>query len=368
MASSVLAVVLIGPESVASPPILDAPLPASPPHAPLLDASETSAEELTEVVQEYCVRCHSDSRLRGNLSLETFDVATVADQAEVGERVINKLRAAMMPPPGVRRPPADTLLALVEEIEGRIDRAAEREPEPGSRSFQRLNRVEYATAVEDLLGLRIDAGEWLPLDAYLANFDNMAVAQTLSATLLDAYLTAANEVSRLALGHPTSSETSVSYRVSVYESSMRGIDSTAPPSARAAVSCESTTSPPTGSTSSDSTSGPGDVARGEQLDISIDGEQVALLDLAVLHIDADLGPNWTMETEPVFIPAGHHRVAAAFVETVSGPYDDILEPHGSSLAGTRAPVGYGVTLLPHLRDMTIVGTEEPARGVGDHLT
>ena len=321
--------------------------------------AEIPAPVLTEVVQEYCVRCHNDRRLRGNLSLEAFDVTNVARQPEVGEKMISKLRADMMPPPGVARPSADTLLALVETLEESIDDEAARDPEPGFRTFQRLNRVEYANAVEDLLGLSIDAGEWLPLDSYLANFDNMAVAQTLSATLLDAYLTAANEVSRLALGHPTSSETSVSYRVSVYESQhawdrLEG----APFGTRGGV-VRDHHFPADGEYSFRFNFWAGDVARGEDLDISIDGERVALLELEVLHIDADLGPNWTMETEPVFIPAGHHRVAAAFVEQVSGPYDDILQPHESSLAGTRAPVGYGVTLLPHLRDMTIMGPKNP---------
>ena len=83
----------------------------------------------------------------------------------------------------------------------------------------------------------------------------------------------------------------------------------------------------------------GDKARYEDLDVSIDGERVALLELEVLHIDADLGPNWIMETEPISIRAGHRRVAAAFIEKMAGPYDDILQPHESSLAGTRAAVG-----------------------------
>ncbi|GIT50978.1 MAG: hypothetical protein Ct9H300mP15_11910 [Gemmatimonadota bacterium] len=143
----------------------------------------------------------------------------VADQAETGEKMINKLRAGMMPPPGARRPSSDTLFALVETLEEIIDEESGENPNPGfPGSFQRLNRTEYSNAIEDLLGLKVDAGEWLPLDSYLANFDNMAVAQTLSATLLDAYLNAPNEISRLALGEPNAAETSATYRVSVYES------------------------------------------------------------------------------------------------------------------------------------------------------
>jgi hypothetical protein len=331
------------------------------------DVSRASSEVLTGVVQQYCVRCHNDQTLRGNLSLQTFEVGEVADEAETGEKMINKLRAGMMPPPGARRPSPDTLLALVETLEEIIDEASAQNPNPGFRTFQRLNRAEYSNAIDDLLGLRVDAGQWLPLDSYLANFDNMAVAQTLSATLLDAYLTAANEVSRLALGEPNAAETSATYRVSVYESqhAWERIEG-APFGTRGGIVADHYF-PADGEYVFRFSFWAGDKARYEDLDISIDGERVSLLELEVLHIDADLGPNWVMETEPISIRAGHRRVAAAFIEKVAGPYDDILQPHESSLAGTRAAVGYGVTLLPHLRDMTIVGPRDP-RGVSGAST
>ncbi len=337
------------------------------PAAATSDAPDIPHEVLTGVVRQYCVRCHNDQALRGNLSLEAFEVEEVAERAETGEKMINKLRAGMMPPPGARRPSSDTLLALVETLEGIIDEASARDPDPGFRTFQRLNRTEYANAIEDLLGLKVDAGQWLPLDSYLANFDNMAVAQTLSATLLDAYLNAANEVSRLALGEPNAAETSATYRVSVYESQHAWERVEGAPFGTRGGMVKDHYFPADGEYVFRFSFWAGDKARYEDLDISIDGERVALLELEVLHIDADLGPNWIMETEPISIHAGHRRVAAAFIEKVAGPYDDILQPHESSLAGTRAAVGYGVTLLPHLRDMTIVGPRDP-RGVSEAST
>ncbi len=320
---------------------------------------DPSMAELDEAIESYCVRCHSDRRLRGNLSLEDFQVARADEQAEVAERVINKLRAAMMPPPGEDRPGGDTLVALVEEIERVVDRAAELQPNPGGRRFQRLNRAEYERAIQDLLGLEVDASDWLPQDMLLANFDNMAVTQTLSSTLLEAYLNAANEVSRLALGHAGASRTSKTYRVPVYESQhawdrVEG----APYGTRGGLVVDHHV-PASGEYVFDLSLWAGDVARFEDLDISVDGERVALVPLEVLHEDADLGPNWTMRTEPVFIESGQRKIAATFIRTVGGPYDDVLEPHDWSLAGTRAPVGYGVTLLPHLRDLTIIGPTNP---------
>lgn len=102
-------------------------------------AGAMSDADLTGVVQQYCVRCHSDQRLRGNLSLESFDVESAADRAATAEQMITKLRAGMMPPAGSRRPAGDSLLILVETLEQRIDEAARRSPQPGSRVFQRLN-------------------------------------------------------------------------------------------------------------------------------------------------------------------------------------------------------------------------------------
>ena len=170
-----------------------------------------SNPELTDVVQQYCVRCHNEQRLTGNLSLETFAVEVADQQAETAEKMIMKLRAGLMPPPGARRPEGDTLLSLVQTLEKVIDAAAAARPNPGARRFQRLNRAEYERVIRDLLALNVDAGRWLPADTYLGNFDNMSAAQGLSTTLLEAYLRAATEISRLASGTPDALPSSVKY-------------------------------------------------------------------------------------------------------------------------------------------------------------
>jgi len=122
----------------------------------------------------------------------------------------------MMPPPTARKPGGDTLLALVEALEATIDKAAR--PNPGSRTFQRLNRPEYERAVRDLLGVQVNAGDFLPLDTKSANFDNIADVQSLSPTLLDAYLNAASAVSRMAVGDKAAPAIPVTYRQSPFVS------------------------------------------------------------------------------------------------------------------------------------------------------
>src|SRR5579884_2336438 len=159
--------------------------------APKQGSALHSDADLNAVVKQYCAGCHSDTGKSGNLSLVGFDVSAAPQHAEVAEKMIRKLRAGMMPPPGARRPDADTQLALVTRLETVIDADSAKNPNPGGRTFQRLNRPEYKRAIQDLLALDVDPGLWLPLDTMSNNFDNMADAQTMSATLVESYLNAA---------------------------------------------------------------------------------------------------------------------------------------------------------------------------------
>ena len=183
--------------------------PVGSPH-PVLPADLGSAP-LDEIVERYCTRCHSERRLRGNLSLEGFDITRAAENAETAERMIRKLRAGMMPPPGARRPADDTLTALAQFLEDVVDEAAAARPHAGTRPFQRLNRAEYARVVHDLLGLTVDPEDWLPPDRISDGFDNIAEAQTLTATLMDAYLAAASEIARRAIGDRDAATASITY-------------------------------------------------------------------------------------------------------------------------------------------------------------
>ncbi len=152
------------------------------------------------VLRKYCVTCHNDKSKTGGLSLASFDVARAANDAETAEKMIRKLQAGMMPPPGVLRPDPATYAAVLSALETTVDVAARVAPNPGRRTFQRLNRAEYARAIRDLLALDVNAGDWLPLDRMSANFDNIADEQALSPTLLEAYLNAASAISRMAVG------------------------------------------------------------------------------------------------------------------------------------------------------------------------
>ena len=323
--------------------------------------ADLTPPELTAVVQKYCVACHNDQLLTGNLSLQIYAVEAASQRAVVSEKVIAKLRAGMMPPPGVARPGGDTLQQLVETLEQAMDRAAAKSPDPGSRGFQRLNRAEYQASIKSLLGLDIVAGTYLPLDTKSENFDNIADVQMMSSTLLDAYLGAAAEISRLALGNREASAHEVTHSVSGYASQLEHVDG-APFGTRGGLSVMHTF-PADGDYSfrivfAHTTTGEGfagSIARDEQVEISINGERVALLAVDQ-WLDITSPEGISMRSEPVHVRTGPQRVSAAFIRKGEGPITDLMSPHEWSLADRHTGMAsYGLTLVPHLQDLVIGG-------------
>ena len=328
-------------------------------------------EELTELIQRYCVACHNDFMLTGNLSLTGFEVEKAPEMAETAERMIRKLQAGMMPPQGMPRPGGDTLMILVEDLERRIDEAAARNPNPGWRTFQRLNRAEYASAVRDLLGLEIDVGTFLPLDTKSANFDNIADVQMPSATVMEGYLRAANHLSRIALGDPEAEPNSTRYRLPRTASQKDRVGG-APFGTRGGVSVIHNF-PADGKYVFHIQPYPG--VEGEvfgrtfgevQIEVSIDGARVALMTVDPWMNESEPS-GLNMRTDSLYVRAGPKRVTAAFLRRFEGEVDDLIRPIDHTLADGQIGGGYGVTTLPHLQRLTILGPYE-VTGVSDTPT
>jgi len=163
-------------------------------------ASTIEPESVRAVLTEYCVECHNDRLKTAALALDTFDLAKIAANPEVWEKVVRKLRGRMMPPLGRRRPDDNTYNNVVTYLEKSLDTAAASNPNPGrTATFRRLNRSEYQNAIRDLLAVEVDVTPLLPKDDASFGFDNVGVSN-LSATLLERYLAAAQKISRLAVG------------------------------------------------------------------------------------------------------------------------------------------------------------------------
>jgi len=151
------------------------------------------------------------------LSLEALDVSTPGNHPEVWEKVVRKLKAGAMPPTGRPRPDAPAAAAFASWLETELDRAAEAHINPGrTASFHRLNRTEYQNAIRDILNLDINASALLPGDDAAFGFDNIGEMLTVSPDLLDRYLSAANKVSRLAVGDTALPLGSATYSVSQF--------------------------------------------------------------------------------------------------------------------------------------------------------
>ena len=344
-----------GVSALAAAPVMKIPVGERPPHddAPATAALAILPESLDAVIRQYCVVCHNDVMLTGNMSLQDFEVERAVERAETAEKMIVKLRAGMMPPPGAPRPASDTLLVLVETLEETIDDAASKHPRLGFRRFQRLNRAEYARVIRDLFDLEIDAGRWLPPDTYLGSFDNMSDAQGLSVTLLESYLRAATDISRFAVGNPQAVSTSTKYTnpIEVSQHAWDQIEGTPfgtrggmvvthdfPADGEYVLRIETLFGRGRGS---------------ETIDVTIDGEPVA--QLALEH---NGGSSLPIKTEPVFIRSGQRQIAAAFVRTIDGPYEDRFSPFNWSFVGgedSQAWANYGITALPHLSELMVTG-------------
>lgn len=157
------------------------------------------------LIDEYCVSCHDEDKKKGGLSLEAVAAHDVTQHPDVWEKVVRKLRARQMPPIGKERPDDATYEAVISSLVRSLDRAAGANPNPGrTATIRRLTRTEYQNAIRDLLALEVDVASLLPADDSSYGFDNVTVGD-LSPTLLDRYVSAAEKISRVAVGRPSRS-------------------------------------------------------------------------------------------------------------------------------------------------------------------
>ena len=182
-------------------------------------AAEADISPQRALIDRYCVTCHNREFVHGDdeprsrlvsqlravgLALDAVDVDNVAEDPEIWESVVRKLRVGAMPPQPRPRPDKATYDGFRRRLEAELDRAADAKPDPGrTQAFHRLNQTEYRNVVRDLLDLEIDVGEWIPADAPdRFGFDNNAGALSLSPALFERYVSAARKISRLAVGRP----------------------------------------------------------------------------------------------------------------------------------------------------------------------
>ena len=278
------------------------------------------------LLDRYCVVCHNDKAKTANLSLEKLDLTTAGDNPELWEKVVRKLRAGVMPPPGVRRPPLAEYQGLRDWLETEIDRKAAGRLNPGSIGLHRLNRTEYSSVISDLLDLEVDTTTLLPPDDSARGFDNVAGSLTISPTLLEAYTAAAARIARMAVGYwktPTESafiapgDTSQNEHIEGLPLGTRGgmlVHHSFPADGEYKFSIQNF--------------GLGKYVPGEQLELLIDGERVHLFD----YVGVGLTQGMQGEADgslDITIPvkAGTHTVGATFLAANYRPSLDLIRQY-----------------------------------------
>ena len=166
-----------------------------------------------KLLDQYCVDCHNPRVSSGGLKLDSADLAKVPAGAETWERVVRKLRAGAMPPPGAPRPDPIAYKGFASWLESQLDAAAQASPFAGRPLLHRMNRAEYANAIRDLLALEVDAASLLPPDDSAYGFDNVSDVLGVSPSLQERYLSAAATISALAVGDPHVSPGATTYRI-----------------------------------------------------------------------------------------------------------------------------------------------------------
>jgi hypothetical protein len=176
--------------------------------------STVSSSPQQALINQYCVTCHNQRTKTANVMFDTMDVTDVSKNAQIWERAVRKLRGGMMPPPGARHPDLTAVQGLATYLENALDQAAAAHPNPGRVAVHRMNRDEYANAIEDLLGVRVDANALLPKDDIADGFDNIAEVLKVSPSFLDQYISAARFVTNEAIGSGTPKTASSVFRAS----------------------------------------------------------------------------------------------------------------------------------------------------------
>jgi mono/diheme cytochrome c family protein len=367
------------------------PRAANPePRTPNPDLGFLAGPSQKALIDQYCVTCHNERLKTGELALDTLQKARVEANAETWEKVVRKVRAGLMPPAGSKRPDRGSLDALATSIEGTIDHVAANDPNPGRAPLHRMNRVEYANAIRDLLSVDVDPSTLLPADDSSHGFDNIADVLGVSPSLLERYVSAAAKISRLAVGERDAAPAQVTYTVKGDLSQNQTLEDQ-PLGTRGGTTIRhnfpvdgeyliklSLLKLSFGQVF-------GDGAEGEELEVTLNGQRVKLFKLDEVPMffmreSPGSHPAKPQPTDPLEervkmtqdirlefrmkVKAGPQDIGVAFLQKSHVANEDLVKRPVSSTYDVFIGMQYGYTTAPHLSRVVITGPYNPT-GFGD---
>ncbi len=331
------------------------------------------AQKNGALLDTYCSKCHNDTEFAGEVAFDHLDTAAVEKDAKVWEAAVRKLRGRMMPPPGSKQPAQAEVDAFVSSMETSLDAVAAAKPSPGHVGLRRLNRTEYGRVIEDLLGLKIDPAALLPKEIEADGFDTVASALKVSPSFLDQYISAAREISRLAMGDAQGPSLTRSFRGPTDEQALhrdglplgtRGgllVEHEFPADGEYVLNVRLSIADQRRGVNGGYISG---LDHQHRVIVTVDGRRVfqqvlggpAELEAADLDQQAVLKSlSERFSNIRVKLPAGPHRVGVAFVARTFAESDNPLTPLMADA---------GIERMPRVANLDIVGPFN-ATGVGD---
>jgi len=318
-------------------------------------AEVASPQQASAAIGKYCASCHSAQVHTAGLVLDTAAVTHVQTDAERWEKVIRKLRANTMPPPGAPRPDQATVDSLTGFLETELNRAAAARPNAGKLPLlHRLSRTEYQNAVRDLLALdalpkEMDYSMLLPPDNANSGFDNIADLLFISPTAMESYLGAAEKISRLAVGDPAAPEMVNIYRISDEQPQTARVDGL-PLGTRGGLAVHSHF--PLDGEYLIKTAFAGSSDEQQQLEITVDGERVQLATIAAVHgrgrggrTDVGRADGLVLVKPLEFripVKAGPRLIGVSFIERNEVRDEEVLRPR---MRGVGPELGLDVVTI-----------------------
>jgi hypothetical protein len=367
-------------------------------------------------LEENCLECHNEQAstamaLFSGLYLDRVDVSDVSQDPVVWEEVVVKLRTGMMPPSSEPRPDPAAQHRFLEYLESGLDAAARTNLNPGRPALHRLNRTEYSNAIRELLALDVDAETLLPVDDASFGFDNIAGSLGVSPVLIERYADAAGKISRLGIGDPAMTPELATHYVPNFLMQGEHIEGL-PFGTRGGIRVEhffpldAEYLLTVDLMSAVNGIHIGNGVPNEQLEVTLDGERIALFDISrplpppaeeeaepeaeegdeavaeeVVAEDAETDAQEPAEEEApqaaedmekegekwevrVPVMAGPHVLTAAFIKKNHAPIEDIIQQSSNTLLDPLFNGTPDVTLLAHVGSVTVDGPYN-ATGAGD---